>query len=48
MFVVDAGQLLDPERDRHLGIDKGAEFIRDLSIYHLDGTDLDDLVRSPC
>ena len=42
--VVDAGQLLDPIRDRHFRVDKGAEFIRDLTIYHFDGTDLDDLV----
>ena len=42
--VVDAGQLLDPIRDRHFRVDKGAEFIHDLTIYHFDGTDLDDLV----
>ena len=47
MFVVDAGQLLDPKRDRHFRVDKGAEFIRDLTIYHFDGTDLDDLVLPP-
>ena len=42
--VVDTGQLLDAVRDRHFRIDKGAEFIGDLAVYHFDSTDLDDLV----
>ena len=40
--VVDTGQLLDPEWDRNIRVDKGAELVRDRSIYHLYRTDLDD------
>ena len=41
--IIDARQLLDPKRDWHLRIDKGAEFLGDLPVYHLYGADLNDL-----
>ena len=42
--VVDAGQLLDLKGNRYIRIYEGAEFVRNDSIHHLDGADLDDPV----
>ena len=42
--VVDAGQMLDLKGNGHLGVDEGAELLRDDAAHHLHGADLDDLV----
>ena len=45
--VVDAGQLLNLKRNRHIRVYKGAEFVRDHALFHLDRTDLNDPVLLP-
>ena len=42
--VVDAGQILNPERDRDFRIDEGGKLIDNRSVFHTDGTDLNDFV----
>ena len=42
--VADARQLLDPEGNRDFGVYKFRETIRDFSVFHLHGADLDDPV----
>ena len=42
--VVDAGQVLNPERDRDFRVDEGGKLIDNRSVFHTDGTDLNDFV----
>ena len=42
--ILDGRQLLNIIRDRHLRIDEGRKTLRDSSVHHLDGTDLNDLI----
>ena len=42
--VIDAGQLFDLKGNRYVRIDKGTESVRNHSVYHFDGTDLDNPV----
>ena len=42
--VVDPGQLLNLKRNRHIRVYKGAEFVRDHALFHLDRADLNDPV----
>ena len=42
--VVDARQLLNLKRDRHIRVDKGTELIGDHALFYLHRTDLDDLI----
>ena len=43
-FIVDAGQLLDFKRNRHIGIDKGGIAVCDRSVFHPYCSDLDNPV----
>ena len=43
-LVRDTGQLRDLERDRHSRIHESTELVRNLSLFHLHGADLDDLI----
>ena len=42
--IIDSRQLLDPERNRDLRIDKFTEPIRNLPFFHLYRTDFDDFI----
>ena len=42
--VIDTRQMLDFKGNGHLGVDEGAELLRDNAAHHLHGADLDDLV----
>ena len=43
-IIFDGGQLLDTERDRYLRIDERGKLVRNLSVFYLNRTDLNDLV----
>ena len=43
-IVVDSGQLLDFKGNRHIWIDKGTEFVCNLSVDNLDSADFNNLV----